>query len=158
MPVRPANEIDMPSLMGIEEDCFGAERFSSETVRAFLQRDDTFVLVAEKDGEIVGSAMCLVSEDERLGRIASIAVLRRFRRHGIGSELLEECERTFQNKDATKYSLEVETANSPATALYLSRGYEIIGMLHDFYGFGRHAYYMEKKGAAKGRPVRIRPS
>lgn len=158
MTVRPASEVDMLSLQSIEEDCFGAERFSQETIRAFLKRDDTFVLIAVSAGKVTGSAMCLFSEGERFGRIASIAVLRRHRRRGIGSEILEACERVFQDKDLTKYSLEVETLNEPAIALYTSKGYEIKGVLQDFYGFGRHAYYMEKRGPSKGRPVRVRPS
>lgn len=158
MPVRMAGERDMPTLLRIEEECFGAERFSPETIRAFLERDNTFVLIAESAGEDVGSAMCLFSESEKIGKIASIAVIRRSRGQGIGSQLLDECEKMFQDKGMTKYSLEVETINEPAISLYRSTGYEIIGMLQDFYGFGRNAYYMEKRVPPKGRPVRIRPS
>ena len=156
--VRVAEGPDLPALMAIEEDCFGAERFSPETIRAFLERSDTFVLIAEREGEAVGSAMCLFSVDERHGKIASIAVLRRFRRRGIGSELLGECERTLQAKNINRFSLEVETINQPAIELYASTGYETKGVLQDFYGFGRHAFYMEKKAPLKGRPVRVVPS
>jgi ribosomal-protein-alanine N-acetyltransferase len=145
--------------MDIEEDCFGSEKFSPETIRAFLLRNDTFVLIADLDREgAAGSAMCMFSVDERLGRIASIAVLRRFRRQGIATKLLDECERILAEKGVTKFSLEVETINEPAIALYTSKGYETKGVLQDFYGFGRHAYCMEKKALTMDRAVRIIPS
>jgi ribosomal protein S18 acetylase RimI-like enzyme len=158
VPVRMADDRDMPALLRIEEDCFGSERFSAETVRTFLERDDTFVVVALAGVDVVGSAMCVFSEHEREGKIASIAVLRKYRGMGIGAQLLQECERIFQTRNLAKYSLEVETINEPAIALYASRGYEIKGMLEHFYGFGRHAYYMEKRIPPKSPPVRIRPS
>lgn len=100
----------------------------------------------------------MFSADERHGKIASIAVLRRFRGQGIGSELLGECERILRDKNVTRFSLEVETINEPAIALYASKGYETKGVLQDFYGFGRSAYYMEKRAPVKGRSARIVPS
>ncbi len=155
--VRIAANDDLPALMRIEDDCFGAERFSPGTIKAFLERSDTFIVVAEDEGEIAGSAMCLVSADERQGKIASIAVLRHYRRQRLGSELLGECERIFREKNLTKFSLEVETINEPAIALYSSKGYETKGVLQDFYGFGRYAYYMEKRVSPKEMTVRIQP-
>ncbi len=154
MSVRPADVNDMPHLMRIEDDCFGAERFSAEVVRAFLEREDTFVLVAERDGDIVGSAMAMTDLLGREGRIASIAVLSSHRRRGVGSELLVEIEGTFQRNKLARYTLEVETTNDSAIALYRSRGYNIMGIVRDFYGPGRPAYFMEKK-AARGRRLRI---
>ena len=158
MSVRLADERDMGALLRIEEDCFGAERFSPDTIRAFLQRDDTFVLIAEEGGLAVGSAMCIVSRFERQGRIASIAIMKQHRKRGIGSKLLEECESMLLKNDLTRLSLEVETINEPAIALYSTRGYEVKGLLRDFYGFGRHAFYMEKRIPARGRSVKIKPS
>ena len=64
----------------------------------------------------------------------------------------------LESKNLAKFSLEVETLNEPAIALYTSRGYEIKGVLQDFYGFGRHAYYMEKKIPSRGRSAKLRPS
>ena len=145
MIVRLADEKDLVGLLEIEERCFGKEKFAPETIRAFIQRDDTFILAALDEGKIVGSAMALMSDLMRQGKVASVAVLREQRGKGTGSALLMECERIFELHGLTKYSLEVDTMNEPAIALYSSRGYEIKGMLRDFYGFGRNAYYMEKR-------------
>ena len=154
--IRKARTDDMPGLMRIEAECFGPEKFNEETVRAFVVRDDTFVLVASREDEIVGSAMCLVSEATEEGRIASIAVLKEQRSTGVGSSLLEECEHEFQKQGLTKFSLEVDVSNEPAIAMYSSFGYNIIGVIPDFYGAGRDAYWMEKTVGLKKTRLSVR--
>lgn len=156
MIIRQADEDDMPALMGIEEECFGAERFSAEIVRAFVERDDTFVLAAVEGDDIVGSAMCIASDLRKEGKIASMAVRRDHRRKGIGTRLLSECENGFNLQGALKYSLEVEATNEAAIGLYLGNGYEIKATLKDFYGLGRDAYYMEKNVDPTRREVKVR--
>jgi ribosomal protein S18 acetylase RimI-like enzyme len=135
----------MPGLMNIEEDCFGKERFRPEVVRAFVERDSAFIIVAIEEGEIVGSAMAIYSDEASEGKIASIAVLRRHRGRGIGAQLLQECENVFIGQNLRRYTLEVETINGPAISLYETRGYKKRGIIDDFYGTGRHAYCMEKR-------------
>jgi len=154
---RRAVEADMPGLMNVEEDCFGIERFSPQVIRAFIERNNAFIIAGFEDAEIVGSAMAMYSEEGSEGKIASIAVLRRLRGQGVGAQLLEECENIFRARGLTRFSLEVETSNDPAIALYKTKGYETKGLINDFYAPGRHAYCMEKRlGNQKG--VRIKPS
>lgn len=154
--IRKAGAADFEGLLKLEDRCFGSERFSPETVRAFLERNDAFVVAAEEGGSLVGSAMCLVSFERQEGRIASVAVVEDMRKQGIGSMLLRECERIFDSMGTEECSLEVETANEPAIAMYLSHGYQVIGKIEDFYGVGRHAYFMVKK--TRGKTVTIKPS
>ena len=157
MIIRKAAEGELPYLLKVEEECFGLEKFSPETVRAFVVRSDAFVLLAIDGDEIFGSAMCIVSRESSEGKIASIAVLRRHRGKGVGAKLLEGCEHEFRSQDLRRYSLEVETENEPAISLYLSRGYEAKGIIKDFYSVGRDAYCMEKRIGLEGS-VQIRPS
>lgn len=154
--VRAADEWDLDGLLRIEQECFGTEKFNAETVRAFVVRDDTFVLVALDGDDIVGSAMCMISELGGEGKIASIAVLKRYRGTGVGSLLLDECEKTIRSHGLTRYTLEVEVSNKPAIALYSSRGYEVRTSLQDFYGAGRPAYVMEKRIELKKTKVDVR--
>ncbi len=154
--LREADERDMPGLLRLEEDCFGSERFPTEVLRAFLVREDAFAVVAVENDEIVGSAMCMISQDMGEGKIASIAVLRKARGSGIGSALLDECENRFRAMGLRLYTLEVEDTNEPAIALYKSRGYEAKGTMRDFYGVGRHAYAMEKSVRPTGTKVTVR--
>jgi ribosomal protein S18 acetylase RimI-like enzyme len=154
--VRKAAETDLPQLLKIEEECFGNEKFTPETIRAFVARSDTFVLMAVDERELLGSAMCMVSTEGNVGKIASIAVLRRYRGRGVGSALLGACENEFRSHDLGRYSLEVETENESAISLYLSRGYEPKGIIKDFYSVGRDAYCMEKKvTSANGVQVKL---
>jgi len=154
--IRQADEVDLPELLKVEEDCFGSERFNTETVRAFVIRDDTFVLVALEGNDILGSAMCIVSELDLHGKIASIAVLRQRRGTGIGAALLDECEKVFRLHGLVRYSLEVEASNSPAIALYASRGYSVKSSLQDFYGAGRPAFYMVKELDLQKAKINVR--
>lgn len=156
MHLRKADEKDLPGLLRIEEDCFGNERFPPEVVRAFLVREDAFVIVAVENDEIVGAAMCMISQGMSEGKIASIAVLRKARGTGIGSALLGECENRFRAMNLRQYTLEVEDTNEPAIALYRSRGYEAKGTMKDFYGTGRNAYAMEKGAGTTGTKVAVR--
>jgi len=155
--VRRATERELPELLRIEEECFGMEKFSPDTVRAFASRNDAFVLLAIEADNIYGSAMCVISGEASEGKIASIAVLRRHRGKGVGALLLDACEKEFRARGLKRYSLEVETENEPAISLYLSRGYDAKGIIKDFYSAGRDAYCMEKKHDSNGR-VLIKPS
>lgn len=156
--IRPADEGDMPGLLRIEEECFGSEKFSPETVRAFVERVDSFVLVATEGTRVVGSAMCMIAGSHREGRIASVAVLPNRRRHGAGGKLLSECEAVFERHGLARYTLEVDTMNEAAIMLYISKGYEISGMIENFYGAGRNAYMMMKRAPVRKRNVTAHPS
>lgn len=158
MIVRTADTLDLPGLLRIEEECFGVEMFSADTIRSFIERDDTFVIVAIEAKDVVGSAMCMISEERQEGRIASIAVLPGSRRKGTGIRLLEECERRFLRFGLEMSTLEVDAANGAAIALYESKGYEINGMIRDFYGQGRDAYVMQKPLHPEKTGVSIRTS
>ena len=154
---RRADENDLLELLRIEEECFGAERFSTEIVRAFIVRADAFTVVAEDErmGRLVGSASCLISENTGEGRIASIAVINDRRKQGVGSGLLAECERILNTFRLRKYVLEVETSNMPAILMYTHREYEVVGLLKDYYGLGRDAYSMERKMSGGSRRLTV---
>jgi len=156
--VRTADVRDLPGLLRIEEECFGIEMFSADTVRSFIERNDTFVMVAIEADDVVGSAMCMISEERQEGRIASVAVLPGSRRKGTGVRLLEECERKFLRFGLEMSTLEVDVANGAAIALYESKGYEINGVIRDFYGLGRDAYVMHKPLHPEKTEINIRTS
>ncbi len=156
--LRQASEEDLRGIMAVERDCFGSERYDTRTVRTFLHRRDSFVLVAVEGGQVLGAAMCMFPPGLGEGRIASVAVLRRHRRRGIGSRLMDECERILAALRLEKFVLEVDTRNRSAVRLYRNRGYVTTGRIDDFYSKGRHAFVMEKLATPPPRRVRIRPS
>jgi ribosomal protein S18 acetylase RimI-like enzyme len=158
MIVRVAQTEDLPGLLRIEEECFGVEMFSGDTIRSFIEREDTFVMVATEAKDVIGSAMCMISGERQEGRIASIAILPGSRRKGIGVQLLKECEHRFLRFGLGMSTLEVGVANGAAIALYESNGYEISGTIVDFYGTGRDAYAMRKPLHPERTGINIRAS
>lgn len=157
MKVRRATLDDLGGLMRLEEECFGAEKFSETTLTAFLMRGDAFAIVAEEDG-IMGAALCLCSTSRAEGRIASIAVAGRERRRGVGTALLRDTEALLERMGARVFGLEVEVENGPAISMYTKNGYTLRAIVRDYYGAGRHAYVMEKSLPSKGSKVNVRPS
>lgn len=158
MEVRRAGVQDLQGLMRLEEDCFGVEKFSENTLMAFLVRTDAFALVAEDEGVVTGAALCLCSVSRAEGRIASMATLPGHRRRGIGTRLLQEAEDAFRQMGARTFGLEVEADNGAAIALYAGHGYTLRAVVRDYYGAGRHAYAMEKVVPPEGEKVTVRPS
>lgn len=158
MDVREAGVDDLAGLMRIEQECFGIEKFSENTLKAFLFREDAFALVAVHEGVIVGAALCLCPRGRTEGRIASMAVLEGWRRKGVGTVLLAETEKRLGGRGARTFELEVEVSNEPAITLYLRHGYSLRGLIRDYYGAGRHAYFMEKVVPSGGQKVKVWPS
>lgn len=158
MDVREAAIKDLGGLMRLEQECFGAEKFSETTLMAFLLRDDAFTLVAEDEGQVIGAVLCLCSKSSAEGRIASMAVLEGRRRKGVGTLLLCEAEKSLESIGARTFGLEVDVGNEPAISLYLKHGYSLRVIIRDYYGAGRHAYLMEKVLPSKKRKVSVRPS
>lgn len=158
MRIRPATEDDLEGIMHIEDACFREDRFDPGTVRTFLARKDSFILVAVEGGSIIGATMCMCSVRMGRGRIASVAVLEEYRGRGVGAELLEASEEELRRRGVATAILEVDVGNESAVGLYVSNGYGIKGTIEDYYSRGRDAYYMEKEIAMKGRRVRVRPS
>lgn len=144
MKIRQADRSDLDALLMLEERCFGIERFTEPTVLAFLARDDAFVLVAEDNGRIVGSAMNVFSRSKRLGRIASVAVMSSMRRRGIGQKLVNASEKRFVREGMRSVRLEVSVENMPAIRLYLKTGFAVEAIVDGYYGTNRHAYVMNR--------------
>jgi len=135
---------DLDRLLRLELKCFGTERFSKRVVEAFLKRDDCFVIIAEDKGRVLGAGMCVYCTHSGEGRIASVAVDPGNRGKGVGKALLTACERRLLGKGVREFTLEVETSNEAAVALYLGQGYQLKGIVKDYYSKGRDAYIMTK--------------
>jgi ribosomal protein S18 acetylase RimI-like enzyme len=95
-------------------------------------------LVAHVDGELAG-ALQSKSGDE--GWVQNLAVLREFRRRGVGRALLGEAFRLYMEKGHTKAGLGVDLAN-PTQAIKLYTG---VGMTP---AYRANVYFLEPVGAA----------
>ncbi|MEJ5240700.1 MAG: GNAT family acetyltransferase [Anaerolineales bacterium] len=87
-----------------------------------LQRDPDLFLVAEEEGQIIGSV--IGGFDGRRGLIYHLAVHPAFRQRGIASRLMEEVETRLRAKGCLRAYLLVTTDNEEAMRFYEKRGWE----------------------------------
>ncbi len=87
-----------------------------------LERDPDLFLLAELDGEVIGSV--LGGFDGRRGMMYHLAVANQFRQHGIASALVDELEQRLRAKGCIRYYLLVTTDNDSAIRFYERRGWE----------------------------------
>jgi ribosomal protein S18 acetylase RimI-like enzyme len=87
-----------------------------------LTRDPDLFLVAEADGEIIGSV--IGGYDGRRGLVYHLAVDSQFRGRGVGSQLMEALEARLRTKGCLKCYLLVTTDNPEAEIYYQQRGWQ----------------------------------
>jgi len=102
-----------------------------EEIQKKLQRDPDLFLVAERDGQIIGTVFG--GFDGRRGIVYHLAVLQGERRSGIGRSLMVEIENRLRSKGCRKYYLLTTKDNEEALAFYESFGAEVM----DLYVLGK---------------------
>lgn len=115
-------------VLPMEEDLFGAEKWSAAMFwNELAQRH--FYLVAEENEKVAGYAgLSIVDQEESW--VQNIAVDRRAQRGGIGRQLLEAL---LAEAGKRKVLLEVAVDNVPAQALYAGYDFEPVGIRRGYY-------------------------
>ena len=115
-------------VLPIEEDLFGAEKWSAAMFwNELAQRH--FYLVAEENEKVAGYAgLSIVDHEESW--VQNIAVDRRAQRGGIGRQLLEAL---LAEAGKRKVLLEVAVNNAPAQRLYAGYDFEPVGIRRGYY-------------------------
>ena len=115
-------------VLPIEEDLFGAEKWSAAMFwNELAQRH--FYLVAEENEKVAGYAGLAVVDQEE-SWVQNIAVDRRAQRGGIGRQLLEAL---LAEAGKRKVLLEVAVDNAPAQRLYAGYDFEPVGIRRGYY-------------------------
>jgi [ribosomal protein S18]-alanine N-acetyltransferase len=119
---------DIDEVLGIEEDLFGAERWSAAMFwNELAQRH--FYLVARDGGTVVGYAgLAIGGPDEAW--VQNIAVRRDAQRRGIGRRLLESL---LERAGGRNVLLEVAVDNAAAQRLYATYDFEPVGIRRGYY-------------------------
>ena len=120
--IRSMQKEDLPSVAGLEEQCFTVpwpENLLSQCLDSPLDQ----VWVLEEEGGIAGYCNLRIVAGE--GELMRIAVHPAKRGRGYARELMEELEKHASENGAQSLSLEVRASNLPAIRLYKSYGYEI---------------------------------
>ena len=128
--IRALTENDVHVVSKIEEETFSMP-WKAEDFLEMVEADYAYYYVAEVDGEIAGC--CGIRNIAGEGEITNVVVAEKFRKQGIGKQLME-----YMLKEAPKYgigdcTLEVRVSNKPAIHLYETLGFRGEGIRPDFY-------------------------
>jgi ribosomal-protein-alanine N-acetyltransferase len=116
-------------LLPIEDDLFGAERWSAAMFWNELASGHRYLAATTADGTLVGYAgLALGGEDEAW--VQNIAVRRDRQGEGLGRRLLAALLDLAGDRPVL---LEVAVDNAPAQHLYASAGFEIVGLRKGYY-------------------------
>ena len=94
---------------------------SKEGVARFLKRNPTTSVVAEMDGKIVGSILCV--HDGRRGCLYHVCVHEEYRRHGIGKAMVVRAMEKLKEEQISKVSLIAFTENDIGNAFWNTIGW-----------------------------------
>lgn len=137
---------DIERLLVIESRCFRAHRFIRKDFLYHYRNPSSIFVVAETSGRVVGYIAGVIRRDSsrRLAQIYSMAVMPAWRKHGVGSMLLEYFEEKAAKKGCQSVTLEVRKTNRSARTLYSRFGYSVEKVLKDYYAAGSNGLEMRK--------------
>jgi ribosomal protein S18 acetylase RimI-like enzyme len=113
-------------------------------MRRLLQSRTAAVVVAERDGRLVGAAVVLYRARSAVARLYSIAVAPPASGHGVGAILVEAAEACARTQGCSAMRLEVHHSNAAAIARYRKSGYRQFGRQDAYYEDGGDALRFEK--------------
>lgn len=127
---REAKRADAARMTVIDNAAFGNMVSDEERFFNLLQDKDYSVIVAEKDGIIIGKAHIRWHNDKAL--LSDIAIIPEQQKRGYGGALLSHCINQILIQEKYTISLDVETTNRNALGLYLRHGFKI-SKTHDYW-------------------------
>lgn len=153
--IRPARQEDLSGIVGAIRQVAEEERYIvAETVAEQLQREDALIrhnelvsrmfFVATVRDEVVGWAHLEAPQLEKLRHTAelTVGVLEEYRRHGIGSHLLQRGLEWAGSNEYEKVYNSLPASNTDAIGFLLDNGFDIEAVRSDHYRVG-HGYVDE---------------
>jgi aminoglycoside 6'-N-acetyltransferase I len=131
--VRTVQENDLPEWYRLRRmlwDELTEEEHRDEMFDIYEHTDSQLVLVAEKDGNLVGFLEASIRpfvEDchtDHVGYLEGWFVEPGFRRYGIGRDLVRAAERWARKKGCVEMASDAEVGNDLSLAAHLKLGYE----------------------------------
>ena len=140
--ILPATWRDLNALKRLEKTCFEKDAWPIWDLMGVLIFPSVVRLKAVVEGEMVGFIAGHERDSKKLAWIVTFAVLPAYRRQGIGSALLAECE---SRMGFPVFRLSVRRSNRGAQELYKKFGYRVVGVWPNYYVGKEDALVLEKK-------------
>ena len=125
----------------IERESFSAP-YPSYIITSIAKETPETFLVATFKQSAVGYVLGSMRKDA--GHILSIAVKSDFRRKHVGSKLMAEISEVFFRKGVRRVELEVRASNHSAQEFYRKIGFQVNGLVKEYYHDGEDAVKMSR--------------
>lgn len=139
--VRPATDADARAISALVDD-EGRDGWTRTGIETLLDSDHGLVLVAERDGALVGHVLATAVVDG--GEILDLVVARAARRQGVARVILDALDEAWADRGLTTAWLEVREDNDGARALYAGAGWIEDGRRRGYYADGTDAVLMSR--------------
>lgn len=126
---------DLPALVRLDGDAFGADGWSERVWRDTLAAAHRQVLVVRDPVGVAGYAVMAVAGDA--GELERIAVRPDRRGAGVGDALMRATVAGWRRAGVVHALLEVRADNEPAAGLYARHGWRQIARRAGYYDLGR---------------------
>jgi ribosomal protein S18 acetylase RimI-like enzyme len=141
--LRPYTAEDFEAIFEVDQLCYTPDvAYSREDLTEYLKFPNADCIVALDGDKIAG--FCLTAHRREQGYIVTIDVLESYRRHRVGTLLLDECEKRMWADGVRIVNLETATDNDAAIAFWKKHGYRTRTIRKEYYPGGQDAFAMRK--------------
>jgi ribosomal-protein-alanine acetyltransferase len=142
---RVMTALDLVVASAIEKEVYGKTAWSSAQFKEEFAKapKDAYYLAAEAEGELIAYAGIFYVAD--VADVHTITVVEKYRRKGVGRELLKRLIDWARVKKADAIMLEMRLGNDSARPLYEQYGFVEISKRENYYGPGLTAVVMRKE-------------
>lgn len=149
--IRDYRAADFDRLWKIDQICFPPGiAYTQMDLTGFIIRRRSITVVAEfpAGNEFAGviAGFAVAQPIRNIGRILTLDILPEARRFGLGSCLMDACEKRLRAGGCRQVFLETAVNNDPAIQLYQKLGYEILRRLPLYYPTHALDAYLMAKG------------
>ena len=124
---------DLEAMEDLDKKCFTNEvRYNRYTLDYYLSLPESIGLVQTMEDKLLGFIITTMAA-EQIANIVTIDVHPLFRRHSIGSNLINAAKVILNERRVSKISLQVADNNQAAIKFYIKHGFKVMKKLPKYY-------------------------
>ena len=135
---------DLDEVYAIELECFGNEAFGFLEYRRLLSSHNSISIKAVLKKRIIGFVIGVYQMSNRICTIVTINVKPRFRKKGVGFELMKSLERGLERLNCSEVMLQTRVNNTAALNLFDKLGFSKTSRLVNYYPNRTDGFEMKK--------------